>query len=883
MLRFGRAPTLVSGDYGEPMSGPKTVQEHEGSGPDARAITAESAAHLGWAGVVAALRSRLESPTARQDATGPNAGFASSWQPALVRQAFAELDGLQAQIQTLAEQGRGTRWLPASLRDVVPLEDALGRVARGGILEPIDLLDVSRVLAAAVAITSLHPDDETVVGAGAPDDPGAPGRKALRAALEGLCADEPLAQRLARSVEVDGEDATLSDDASPELAQARAHARRARQELAAAAAKMVARPDMADALADRFWTERQGRVVLPVKAGALSRGRGASGVAGIIHGSSTSGQTFFVEPTGLVEDNNRVRQAQAHARAEERRVLAALSSAIAERADDIATSVQAMARLDRIVARLRLSEQLEGITPEVFAPHEAQAQTGLRLESARHPLMVLAGVEVVPNDLSLGLGQGLIISGPNAGGKTVALKTIGLCVLMAQLGLRLPTRTPAQLPLYRFLVTDVGDDQSIAANLSTFTAHLRHVQRALDAAQADAAATLVLLDEVAVGTDPEQGAALAEAIVLRLVESGASVVATTHYERLKLLATRDQSRQFVNASVGFDLANLRPTFEVRIGLPGSSSALAVARRLGLPEPMLRHAEGLLSEPRLAVDVLLSELEGERVALAQTRQILDQERGEMARARARLDARERGEEEGEAKRRARAHRKAISELGELEAEIRRRRQSLRKAKLDPAPDGQAPAADADARSFVGAARQQARAHEPQPTAPVSDTLESVTVGQRVLIAALGAKGDVVAVKGSRVTVQLPTLKTTVKLAELRRAGPAPKKSRPRPAPAPRPSRARRYFGADAAVFDPGLDDTVDVRGQRAEEAVTMMEVFLDRALAEDHDVVLIRHGHGSGALRKMVREALGRLRHVARHRAGLPAEGGDAVTVVWVQG
>lgn len=841
--------------------------------------------HLGWSAIEDALCSRLRSPEALARAhEASDGGWPGSTEPEVVVRRLAELDGLESRLAALAEAGHGGGFLASGLRDVVDLSDPLTRVRAGGVLEPIDLAEVSAVVSATVSLSALLEDPNP--DAGEPTE----GARALARALSGLTAEASLHERLQRSLDLSGEEPTLADAASPGLKQAREASRQARRDLASAAQRLVARPDIAAALADRFYTEREGRVVLPIKSGSLSRGRGGDGVAGIIHGSSTSGQTFFVEPNALVEDNNRVRQAQARARAEERLVLAALSSEIRERAEAIAISTEAMIRLDRIAARLALSQALEGVAPRVHDPSEDNAP-GLSLTAARHPGMVLAGSDVVPNDIELAVGHGMVISGPNAGGKTVALKTVGLAVLMAQTGLRLPTSTPAHIPLYRSLVTDVGDDQSIAANLSTFTAHLQHVLRALRCADSDGAGTLVLLDEVAVGTDPEQGAALAEAILTRLVDRGATLIATTHYERLKLLAAPPDGieeseavpSRFVNAAVGFDLKNLAPTFKLVVGLPGSSSALAVAQRLGMPDEVLQRARALVDDDKQSVDALLAQLEAQRVALDQTRQQLADERAALAAARARLDARERGEEESDAKRRARAHKEATARLGELETEIKRRKKALRQAKIEVAPDGQAPAADAEARSFSGEARTKLAREAPKRPAPEGRPPDAIEVGDRVFVTAFDAEGDVVAVKGGKITVQLPNLKTTVGLGDLRPRRRVERAPSARSVGTPSPSRARRFFGADATAFDPGFDDVVDLRGQRAEEAVTMMEVFLDRAVAEDRDVVLLRHGHGSGALRKAVREALARLRHVAEHRPGLPAEGGDAVTVVWVRG
>lgn len=619
--------------------------------------------------------------------------------------------------------------------------------------------------------------------------------------------------------------------------------------------------------------------MLPVRSSGFSRVGSPGTVSGIIHGASTSGHTLFVEPTQLVDDNNRLREAQMAARAEERRVLGELSRRVGEQAEPLRLGLESLARLDRIRARLRLGESLAAVRPEVVAPE--LADESLELPAARHPLMVLGGTEVVPNDLRVRRGGGLVISGPNAGGKTVALKTMGLCVLMAQAGLRLPTSAPARVPLMRHVITDVGDDQSLHANLSTFSAHIGHVIEALRIAEEDPEGTLVLLDEVAVGTDPEQGAALAEAILRTLVERGATVVATTHYERLKLLALDRPAGAFLNAAVGFDLEQLRPTFELRMGVPGSSSAIAVARRLGVDEVVLGRAEAMLSDERLRVDVLLQSLEAERVALAQEREGLEAQRVALRAAEARLDARERGEVEKAERRRAKAHDAAAAELRELEDEIRRRRKELRKAPLAEAADGQAPLPDAEARRFAKGARERVgKGRLPAPAAegPVPERIE---VGDRVLVESLGIEGEVIAIKGERVTVQLPLAKTTVERGLLRSRERRPRSVAPRPVPLP--SQAARHFGADAKPVDASFDNCFDLRGQRADDALSMLEVFLDRAIGADQEVVILRHGHGSGALRRVLREHLPRLSHVRTHRSGLPDEGGDAVTVVWVKG
>lgn len=843
--------------------------------------------HLEWARLCEHLDARLGSPLAqagrdRQD----DPAWSRSVERSVVERRLDEQDGLAAALSWHCELNVG-----AQLQRVEALGEELARAARGGSLEPAELLAVGDLADALGRLSPVcQPPDASVLALASAQ--ARAGHAALCEALPGLRPHAELAATLLRSIALDGPqgEPVVADAASPALARARGQVRSARQALVRGAERLVRSPALVDALADRFHTEREGRVVLPVRSSSFSRAGGRGTVRGIIHGASTSGHTLYVEPPELVDDNNRLREAQMLARAEERRVLAELSARVGAAAPALAEGLRAIERLDRIRARLSLAEALGGHRPRVIDPG-APAQPGepaepaeddavIELPAARHPLMVLAGTEVVPNDVHVRVGGGLLISGPNAGGKTVALKTLGLCVLMAQAGLRLPTARPARMPLFRAVITDVGDDQSISANLSTFSAHVGHVIEALDHARDDPAGTLVLLDEVAVGTDPEQGAALAEAILRRLTARGATVVATTHYERLKLLATLGPPGVFTNAAVGFDLARLRPTFELRLGVPGSSSAIAVARRLGVDEEVLADAEAMLQDERLRVDVLLQALEAERVALHEQRQALTAERVALAAHEARLAARERGELQAAETRRARAHDAAAQELRGLEDEIRRRRKQLRKE--PPLPAGEGQPVDAEARAFAKQAREAVgRGRVPAP--PAAGEVPSLPrVGDRVYVEGLDAEGEVLAVKGDKVTVQLPLAKTTVDRSALRARKGAPRAA-PRVAPPVAPSQAARHFGADATPVQARYDNVVDLRGERAEDAQALLEVFLDRAIGEDQEVVIVRHGHGSGALRRALREHLDRLGHVRAHRPGLLPEGGDGVTVVWVRG
>jgi DNA mismatch repair protein MutS2 len=823
--------------------------------------------HLEWGTLEGELAARLCSPAARAD---PEVSPRIDGDLSGCRARHDEVDQLERMLQSSTELDLGRR-----LQHVVPLREPLARAVRGLPLLPIELLATADVLAVAVSVANALRAAEDAARA----DVGA-----LAELLGTLDPPGQLAAKLDRAIDRGGPgrdsggEVGIADAASPTLASLRDRVRRARQSLRQAAERLLRRPGLADAFGDAYVTEREGRVVVPVRASAFSSSGAPGTLAGIIHDTSSSGQTLFIEPHALVDDNNALRTAIAAARAEEQRIIAELSAEIGEHADRISGCATALVRVDAVHARLLVSQALGGVRPQLLEPVRGAV---LELPDARHPIMLLRGREVVPNHLVVAVGTALVVSGPNAGGKTVALKTIGLCVLLAKAGVRLPTQGTANVPVFRSVVTDVGDDQSIARDLSTFTAHIHNVRLACASAAQDGDGTIVLLDEVAVGTDPDQGAALAEAIVTSLVELGATLVVTTHYERLKLLAHADPTR-FVNAAVGFDLQELRSTFRVHVGIPGNSSALAVARRVGLPAEVVDRATALIGAGTRRVDELLGEVAALREQLLDQTVALEQERGALAATRGRLEAIERDENARASAKLLRAHSATAAELRALQTELRAARKAARR--------GDDPAEIDDAVRRAGEAVDR---HRPAPAVPVGAPPATIERGDRVRIESLGMDGEVVAIKGDRITVQLASsphgasrlaARTTVTRDELRPAGSKPARTA---TPGPRPqsiaSDAGRHFGADARPVEPGIDNVVDLRGARPDEALALLEVSLARAIEDDQEVLIVRHGHGSGALRQAVREHLPRLDHVTRHRPGLAPEGGDGVTVVWVRG
>jgi DNA mismatch repair protein MutS2 len=741
------------------------------------------------------------------------------------------------------------------LDGVKPIDDELARAGKGGLLDPAVLRDVASTLRAGAA-TRGH---LLTHGGRAPR---LLGRAALIAELDEVSQpiDDAFEEGEARDEDGAPRPIRLRDRASPSLGGLRRRARAVRDELERKISSLLDASHVSPHLQDRFFTQREDRYVLPVRTDARQR------VRGIVHGTSSSGQTFFVEPEEIVDLNNRLKWAELEVAEEERRILAELSQQVTEALPHIAANLEILAALDLIDASARLSSDLRASVPEI-----SEGGGELDLRRARHPLMVLAGHRCVPNDIVVARGAALVISGPNAGGKTVALKTAGLAALMARAGLHVPAQEGSRVPLFDDVLSDVGDDQSLERNLSTFSAHVMALCRFFAAARPG---VLVLLDEVAVGTEPEQGAALAQAVLEALVARGATVIVTTHYDRLKALPTRD--RRFVNASVGFDVDKLAPTYELHLGIPGASGALVVARRLGLDGATCDRARALLSEEQQGLEQLLIDLEGDRKRIEGERAaaLAERERAESARRDAERAAGEAKERLAQA--RKHAHDEAIETLQKARSELDRTRTVLRRS------GGQVTAAEvATARREIDAAAREVHQAAPAPAAPAGRpaTAADLTVGATVWVQRLGGRGTIVgAPKNGKLPVQAGVLKVTVAVDEVFIPDQKLEKS----------ARARRGHNAFDAAPAPapatrGGHRTLDVRGERVDAAVGLAEKFLDDALRADVEAVWVVHGHGTGVLRDALRAQLAGFPGVSGVRAGAPDEGGDGVTVITLGG
>ncbi len=743
--------------------------------------------------------------------------------------------------------------LPSAALPVV--DGALARARAGATLSSEEARELGKVTAAAERLRRFLRSRREVA-------------PLLARACETDPALEALTAELARAFDEDG---SIADRASDRL-------RELRGELASSRGKIVRRLEelaarYASLMSDSYWTERDGRWVLPVRADAHER------FPGIVHAASAGGATLFVEPRVLVPMGNRHKVLVSMVAQEEEAVLRRLSALVRDSLDAMLSACGALAHADLRAAQARLAVELRLVSPSIPEPG-APAELSFELVRARHPLLVLDGVEVVPSDLSVRSGRVLVLSGPNAGGKTVALKTLGLTALMLRMGMPVPAAEGSSVGLVEEVLTDVGDEQSIAKNLSTFSAHVRNLVEILDKTHQGA---LVLLDEVASGTDPREGEALATAILESMAAQGGAVACTTHYEGLKVLALTDD--RFQNASVGFDFDRMEPTFKVLAGVPGASSALAVARRYGVPPHLLERAESFLSKETVTLSQLVERLESERRELEASReqakreaQALADKQRELDAELARLASKERGAVEREAEALMTGVKRAREELRVAQSKLRAQRL-----------DAEEVAAAQKAIDKVAAAIAIGGSLEVPKGAPAA-TEHGVRAGElfpgmKVYVPRLRTDAEVLEVLASgQVRVAAGPLKLLASIDEVRRAGGGKGGAKPQlKGASQKPARPIQLdAAADADIPIQTSDNTVDVRGLRAHEALAMTEQFLDRCVGADKRVAFVIHGHGTGALRQALRDALKGSSYVERMRGGEPREGGDGVTVIWLK-
>jgi DNA mismatch repair protein MutS2 len=721
-------------------------------------------------------------------------------------------------------------------RDIRALVD---RAEKGGRLLPAELQDVADTAAAARILRQ-----QVVSSASA-----ATRLPRLVDLASALCVMPQFEEAVRRSIGPAGE---VLDTASEQLGKVRREIRIAHQRLFDRLNRMISGGSYSSALQDNLVTTRDGRYVIPVKAEARSQ------VLGIVHDSSASGQTLFIEPFDVVDLNNRWREAQLDEQHEIDRILDALSAQVGGSAATLLRTVDSLAQLDLAFAKSRLAADWRAVKPELATTVSQEGNTPgsrISLHKARHPL--LDPRTVVPIDVEVGNDfRVLLITGPNTGGKTVALKTIGLLAMMAQSGLYITADEGSVTSVFEKVFVDIGDDQSIAQSLSTFSSHITNVIAMLNEVTSD---SLVLIDELGTGTDPQEGSAIARAVVADLVERGPIVVATTHYTEVKSYAY--ERPEIENASVEFDVETLSPTYRLLMGVPGQSNALAIARRLGMPESVLDHAQTFLNPDSVQVDALLSDIQAKRAAAER----------ELAQAAARsseaelLVERRRAELEEAARQRFAAFDEAQTEADATLAESRRllRRLQRRVAQplREPEPDEIEPSQDV-ARIAEAASQIREKTHAVRTT-PVHST--RIEEGDRVHVRSLSQDGEVVRIGLAEADVQLGTLRITRPMEDLQRIGPAAKQ----------PSSPVRLNASSGGHVPYELD----IRGMRYAEVEPELDRYIDAAYRSSLPFVRIIHGKGSGALRRSVSEYLRTSPAVSSFEAGKASEGGDGVTVV----
>ena len=714
---------------------------------------------------------------------------------------------------------------------VKPVSASLQRADMGGSLSTRELLDIASVLRCARGARDYGDSEEKTV---------------ISHLFRSLTPNRFLEDSITNSILSEEE---IADSASSELASIRRHMRSTEARVRDILQRLIS-SNQSKYLQESIITIRSDRYVVPVKA------EHKNAIPGLVHDVSSSGSTFFIEPMGVVKANNELRELAAREKKEIERILAELSAQCAAHKEDIGEDYTLLILLDTIFARGQLSLKMEASQPGL-------SERYLRLRGARHPL--LDKKKAVANDLELGdRFDTLVITGPNTGGKTVTLKTLGLITLMAQCGLHIPAKADSTVRVFRRVLSDIGDEQSIAQSLSTFSSHMTNIVGILKEADGQ---TLILFDELGAGTDPVEGAALAAAVIESARELGALVAATTHYAELKVYAMTTPGVE--NASCEFNVDTLAPTYRLVMGIPGKSNAFAISRRLGLPEEIIDRAAARLVAENVRFEDVLTKLDQQRQEMekdrAEARRLkleMEQSAGKAREYRKRLE-----EERSKVVEKAQAEARAIiqeardaSDLALSELKELKKRQDLDWQQVN---DGRAEARRLlnEAERSIGGAAQEPEAPPPTRPARAGDTVELVSMGTRASVLSVNKDGTL--------QLQAGILKITAKQDEVRVVeGETQSQKEARRIV----QRAQHTLRAAAAPSE------IDLRGMMTDEAIAVLDRFLDTAMMGKLESVTIIHGKGTGAVRKAVREHLKRSRYIKSFRPGRYGEGEDGVTV-----
>ena len=729
-----------------------------------------------------------------------------------------------------------------SFQNAQDIRPMVGLARRDGVLEPADLLAIKNTLIVSRGMRRILEN----MADDAPE---------LASLADGLPVGLGLVDQISKTISDRGD---VLDSASDKLGDIRREMKITYERMMSRLQRYISDSSTARMLQEPIITQRNGRNVLPLRAEFKGR------IKAVVHDQSASGATLFIEPIAVVEWNNRYRELELAERDEVRRILAELSHRVATFADTLNMMVTVMAVLDLAFMRARYALDLDASEPQLcaFKPGDKAKHPGskIRLFKARHPL--LDPKTVVPIDLDLNTETyALVITGPNTGGKTVTLKTLGLLVLMAQSGLQIPAESGSELSVFEDVFADIGDEQSIEQSLSTFSGHVTNIVEILKAADDR---SLVLLDELGAGTDPQEGSALARAVMTHLLDRSITSMIATHYPELKAYAHTTPGVR--NASVEFNLKTLRPTYHLTIGLPGRSNALAIAERLGLSQDVIEAARSEIDPTDLRSEDLLDEIHRQRDLAREAREAAEATRREAEAARDELaDRLDKIEDERYEVMEA-ARQEAEADLVSLREEIETLRGKLARARqpLEVVDEMEETVADLEEEIAEPVVRETSK----QPVRKVSGPLR---LGEKVHLRSIDQDGVVTTIGEEEVEIQIGMLRIRARLSDVVRKG--------EPQPEPQAKAAKSKSGRitlPTTPDTPGVE--FDMRGQRVDEGLDALDHYLERAYLAGLPYVRIIHGKGTGRLRESVRRALGRNPHVSRFEGGGRTEGGEGVTV-----
>ena len=720
-----------------------------------------------------------------------------------------------------------------SFGGIVDVGASLSRADRGGCLSPEELLRVATVLKAARTAKEYAEGDAVESG--------------LDIFFRQLTPNKFFEERIFTSILSKDE---IADAASSELASIRRKIRQQSSKIRESLQKIITSPTYAKILQEPIVTIRSDRFVVPVKAECKSQ------LPGLVHDVSSSGSTFFIEPMSAVNGNNELRELFVAERKEIERILAELSAEAAARQESINLNYEMLVTLDCIFARAKLSFAMHGIEPVI------RTDGKLELKRARHPL--IDAKKVVPVSLSLGVDfDTMVITGPNTGGKTVTLKTIGLLTLMAECGLHIPADDGSSIAIFETVLADIGDEQSIEQSLSTFSSHMRNIVEILQACDRD---SLILFDELCAGTDPAEGAALAIALIEFCRKCGAKVATTTHYAELKLYAMRTAG--VINASCEFNVETLQPTYRLLIGIPGKSNAFAISRRLGLDEKIIEDAHSMVSQNDVNFEDVLTQLEQQRQQMEQAKVEAEQLRMETEKQKEKSDeyyAQIKAERDKAVQQARKEAQYIIEDARRTANNVYEELKQLRKQAKDGTFVEGSNEKQAALRRSLNEAEGKLREKQEVRQRPAAS--RAIRVGDTVELLKFGSKATVLAInKDGSYQLQAGIMKVNAKPDEVYLLENETQ------------AKAKKLMEGKVRDLKSAAQPELDIRGMAVDEALPVLDNFLDAAYMGNLPNARIIHGKGTGVLRKAVQDELRRCKYVKSFRLGVYGEGEDGVTI-----